>query len=119
MSSLASCIVSLAVSFFLTASSAFAQGPRYDFRVMAATGGSIDGYKLTDILDRPLLNDKGELVFVASFSNGQGIFTSEKVLARTGDEIDGKKLAWVANPSLNEHGYLVFQAGFADGSDIF
>ena len=89
------------------------------FSVVSKTGDSIDGSKITGILDAPVLNNKGEVVFTAAFSDGSGIVTPEKVLARTGDIIDGKKLTYAAYPSLNQRGQIVFLAGYGTASGLF
>jgi hypothetical protein len=91
----------------------------YSFTVLSKTGDSIDGSKITGILDAPALNNRGEVVFTAGFLDGTGIVTPEKVLARTGDVVDGRKLTYTAYPSLNEHGQLVFLAGYGTASGLF
>ena len=109
---------SIAAAFF-TAATMSAQAAQYDFQVVARTGGSIDGYTIVNFNEPALLNDSGEVVFSATHSGGQGIFTPTQALVKTGDMIDGKQLTSVSSPALNASGNLVFLGGFAGGSAIF
>jgi hypothetical protein len=110
--------LALAAAFGLLAT-LNAQTTEYSFKVLARTGESVDGNTLFDLLDAPVLNERGKVVFTASFSSGEGIFTPEKLLVKSGDTIDGKTLAYVRYPALNERGVIAFLAGFPNGSGIF
>jgi hypothetical protein len=116
--SLAKITLALAVNFGLLAT-LNAQTTEYSFKVLARTGESIDGNTLFDLLDAPVLNERGKVVFTASFSSGEGIFTPNRLLVKSGDTIDGKALAYVRYPSLNDRGVVAFLAGFPNGSGIF
>ena len=118
MISLAKLTFALAANFVLLAT-LNAQTTGYSFKVLARTGESVDGNTLTGLLDAPVINARGEVVFTASFSSGEGIFTPNKLLAKSGDTVDGKTLAYVGYPSLNDRGAIVFLAGFPTGSGIF
>jgi hypothetical protein len=96
-----------------------AQAAQYDFQVIAKTGNSIGGYTIFNFNEPALLNDNGQVVFSASHSGGQGIFTPDRALVKTGDTIDGKQLSFVSSPALNANGSLLFLGGFAGGSAIF
>jgi len=96
-----------------------AQAAQYDFQVIAKTGNSIGGYTIFNFNEPALLNDNGQVVFSASHSGGQGIFTPDRALVKTGDTIDGKQLSFVSSPALNANGNLLFLGGFAGGSAIF
>jgi len=96
-----------------------AQSTQYDFQVVAKTGGSIGGYTIVNFNEPALLNDGGEVLFAATHSGGQGIFTPAQMLVKTGDTIDGKQLSSVSSPALNANGDLAFLGGFTGGSAIF
>src|SRR6185437_15592216 len=118
MTSLAKITCALAANFVILAT-LNAQTTGYSCKVLARTGESVDGNTLTGLLDAPVINDRGDVVFTASFSSGEGIFTPSKLLVKSGDTVDGKTLAYVGYPSLNDHGAIVFLAGFPTGSGIF
>lgn len=94
-------------------------GPAYSFKVLLKTGDSVEGNKITGILDAPISNNRGEVVFTASFPDGSGIITPEKVLTRSGSTVDGKKLTYTAYPALNDSGKIVFLAGYGNASGLF
>jgi hypothetical protein len=119
MISLAKITVALAANFGFILATLSAQTTDYSFKVLARTGESIDGNTLTDLLDPPVLNERGEVIFSASFSSGEGIFTPDKLLVKSDDTVDGKTLAYARYPSLNNHGTIAFLAGFPTGSGIF
>jgi hypothetical protein len=108
---------SLAV--MVTAVTMSAQAAQYDFQIVAKTGSNIGGYTIVNFNEPALLNDTGEVLFAATSSNGQGIFTPSQVLVKTGDTIGGKQLSSVSSPALNANGDLVFIGSFAGGSGIF
>jgi hypothetical protein len=111
--------VPLFAAALLTAAAMCAQAAQYDFQIVARTGSSIGGYTIVNFNEPALLNDSGEVVFSATHSGGQGIFTPDQPLVKTGDTIDGKQLSSVSSPALNANGNIVFLAGFPGGSAIF
>lgn len=119
MTSLAKISLALATSLVLGIATLNAQTTQYRLKVLARTGQSVDGNTLMDFLDAPILNDRGEVVFTASFPAGEGLFTPNKLLVKSGDTIGGQPLAYVRYPSLNDRGAVAFLAGFPNGSGIF
>lgn len=87
--------------------------------ILVKSGDVIGGKVLMTISgDTPMLNDHGDIAFLAQFSSGTGlgIFTQDALLVKIGDTIAGKQLnSLLRTPSgFNNHGEIVFMAGFAD-----
>jgi hypothetical protein len=82
----------------------------YDFEIVAATGDIIDGKKLTTITSSGLaFNDLGEVAFRAEVEGGgAGIFTQHRVVALTGDTIDGITITDLKLPVINNSGDVAF-----------
>jgi len=96
-----------------------AQTLTYSFQVVAQTGTSIDGNTITNFTQPALLDDSGDVVFAAATSAGQGLFTTDRAIVKTGDTIAGKQLTFITSPSLNQAGEVAFLGGFSGGSGIF
>ncbi|MCU1237911.1 MAG: hypothetical protein JWP63_5878 [Candidatus Solibacter sp.] len=84
--------------------------------ILVQPGDVIGGKALMVISgDTPMLNDHGDIAFLAQFSSGTGIgiFTQNALLVKIGDTIAGKQITSLSPPSaLNKHNEIVFTAGF-------
>jgi hypothetical protein len=91
--------------------------------ILVKTGDAISGKALMVISgDTPMLNDHGDIAFLAQFSSGIGIgiFTQKALLVKIGDTIAGKQLNSLSSPSaFNNHGEIIFTAGFATSASPF
>ena len=86
---------------------------------LAAVGQVIDGHTIQSFgtsssMD---LNNNGQAAWYAEFNDGgAGIFVNSNLLVATGDLIDGKTVASLANPSINDNGLLAAYATYTDGT---
>lgn len=70
----------------------------------------VDGQAVTDLF--PVGGASEELLFQASTSTFQGIFTPYQLLVKTGERIDGLKLAEIFGPVASGNGRLAFLGSF-------
>jgi hypothetical protein len=77
------------------------------------------------VIDRAVLSDNGEVVFVACWTDFSGneqaaLFTSQRLVASVGDVIDGKYIAAIAKDSIvaiNSIGQVAYEASYANDKD--
>ena len=90
--------------------------------LIAATGDIIDGKQVTRILGAPTINNRGDIVFQAIFSDGgSGLFLNDSLLVVSGDTIGGKTITRMSftgteAPSVNDFGEVAFGASIGDDS---
>jgi hypothetical protein len=70
----------------------------------------VDGHTVTSLF--PVGGSSEELLFQASTSTFQGIFTPYRLLVKTGQRIDGLKLAEIIGPVASGNGRLAFLGSF-------
>lgn len=116
MSHLTRCILFIAL---LALRTAWAQPANYRFTPLVSTGATIAGHAFTPAtsVEGVALNDVGEIAFVARWQEGgrerTAVFTSKRLVARDGDQIDGKPplTRILANSlSINSGGTVAFEA---------
>jgi hypothetical protein len=116
MTHLTRCILFIAL---LAVRTAWAQPANYQFAFVVSTGARIAGHTFTPTtsFEGVALNDVGEVAFVARWQEGgrerTAVFTSKRLVARDGDQIDGKgPLSRIlANSlSINSGGTVAFEA---------
>jgi len=94
--------------------SAWADPPSHALSIVVKTGDTISGLTLTNVVC-PVINDRGTIAFMGSFTGGSGIFTPSRVVAKTGDTISGLTLSLVSGPAINNRGTIVFFGFFSGG----
>jgi succinate-acetate transporter protein len=99
-------------------SAGLAHSANYTLSILAKTGDTIGGVTLGNI-GGFAINDRGTVVFTASFNGGNGIFTASDLLAKTGDTIGGITLGNIGGFAINDRGTVVFTASFDGGTGIF
>lgn len=109
------------VAAMLALSGAFAgrvEAAAYSLDILAQAGDTIDGQFLFNAA-RPSLNNHGIVAFDAGCSPcgtaGNGIFTQNQLLVKTGDVIGGETIQFInhsGHKSFNDAGTVAFAAGY-------
>jgi hypothetical protein len=94
----------------------------YDFRAIVQSGTVIGGQMLGNCvsLESPVLNDLGDVAFTAYCDSRGRWFTSHRIVATTGEHIDGKLIqSLFSGPiAIDNHGRVLYEAFFSDtGND--
>ena len=88
--------------------------------LIAQQGDSVDGKTLVDVGFAPAVNDRGTIVVLGFYSDGNGIFARRRgFLVKTGDTVGGKTLTRVGFASINNDGDVAFIGFFQSGSGVF
>ena len=102
----------------------FAQQPEnaFDIRPVVQPGMTIAGltFNIGISLGATAINDMGEIAF-AAYCDGPKIFTSRRIVAMSGEEVDGKfiDLLSVDDPiAINNNGEVAFYAWYSDTKQI-
>ena len=98
--------------------------PTYSFKTVAATGTHIGGQTLPSnaAIEAIALNDASDVAFEASWTEfgreRTAVFTPKRVVAKSGDAIDGKILTSISANALtiNGAGLVAFEAIYSDPS---
>ncbi len=100
----------------------------YAYEFVATDGDTIGGIQVVDISQsRPSINNRGEVIFDAEipfdFAVDRivpfGIFTPNKLLAKSGDIVGGRKLISRGTGSINNKGKVVVISSFEDTRGVF
>jgi hypothetical protein len=83
--------------------------PNAPIRLLAGNGNTAGGQKIADV-GFPAINNNGTVAFLASFSDGTGIFTQKALLAKSGDTIAGATMVHFGTPAINNRGTVAFQS---------
>ena len=107
-------ITALGLFLALFSSPLQALDPNYNFEVVAVNGQTIDGLTVGSI-QSPQIDNFGEVVFYGGYqagaTSGSALFTPSRVLVKSGDNIDGHILTFVAPFALDRvTGELAFIA---------
>jgi hypothetical protein len=119
-------------SVFVVAALAFSQAAKaqqpttpYVFRSVVQPGTVIGARTFTPqtIVGNAVLNDAGEIAFVASESGASSgaVFTSHRIVARQGDVIDGRIIVLLpieAILAINNANQVAYEAWYADSREI-
>jgi hypothetical protein len=114
--------LTLACTFALLLSTAARaqQSPHtFDFRVVAEPSTVIGGYTLPleTKINSVALNDSGEVLFYASLQNGDGVFTSRRLIAQSGAVVGGKTIIMIPDDphlAINARGQCAFEAWYVN-----
>jgi hypothetical protein len=103
-----------------------AQTPTYEFRSVVQPGSVIAGHRFTDLtsIGNVAINDNGEFAFMATFLDEEGprsaVFTSQRIVARQGDVVDGKPIFFFpkyGGIAINKSGQVAFEAEYLETRD--
>jgi hypothetical protein len=106
--------------------SASAQPTAFEFRAVVAPGSTIAGHRFTEdtAIAEAAINDADEVAFIATFIEDDGphtaVFTSQRIVARQDDVIDGKYIASFpphGGVAINRAGQVAFAAVYTESLD--
>ncbi len=99
-----------------------AQGIFTPSRLVATNGTQIGSLKVGIFINKPSINESGNIAFSSTYQSGggaQAVFTEHAVIAKPGSVIDGKTIGSPGGASINDGGLVAFGAGFAGGQGLF
>jgi hypothetical protein len=95
----------------------------FEFRSVVQPGSVIAGHRFSDLtsIGGVAINDNGEFAFMATFVDEEGpgaaLFTSQRIVVRSGDAIDGKPILFFpkyAGIAINKAGQVAFEAEYLE-----
>jgi hypothetical protein len=89
----------------------------YDVHVLVKSGDAISGKVLIDVFPPGSISNSGTVAFTACSLGGCGVFTQERLVAFSGDIIDGRPIFvfFSGGPAINNSGDVAFFAAFPPG----
>lgn len=110
-------VFTLALAVTLGAVGPVLAGPMYSLSILVESGQVVDGKTLTSVDPNFDRNDSGQVVFVADFAGGEGVFNINTLLAQTGDPVNvGSSITDISvAPKINGSGLSAYRANFVPG----
>jgi hypothetical protein len=91
----------------------------YSRKIVAKSGDTISGKSLIGV-GQPTLNTRGHVAFIAYTADLVGVFTPERLVAKTGDQIAGATVTAIAGPpAINDKERILFNAATSRGSGVY